>query len=150
MVAPDDPGEAEQDAPRERSDHDRGHRGPEPETRDEERTGEEHEQPDAEVRPQHEAVEEAEHAVAVGDGLDAELGRRQVVARGSDDQGMHRHQKATYPFRASSTGSPASSNRTVPAATRVVTSPRTVRPPSMARVAASSSASRGSNVNSSS
>ena len=107
MVAPDDPGEPEQEVPGERAQHDRGHRRPEPHPGHEERSSEEHEQPDTEVGPQDEVVEEAEHAMAIGDWLDPELGRSQIVARCTDHRCLGRHQNATYPFWASSIGWPA-------------------------------------------
>ena len=71
-------------------------------------------------------------------------------SRGANHLDLGRHQNATYPFSISSIGCPASTNRTVPVATRSVTSPRTVRPPSTSSARASSSTSRGSRVNRSS
>lgn len=150
VVASDDSREPQEEHPGDRAEYDGGHRRPEAEAGHEERAREEHEQPDAEVGPQDEVVEEAEHAVAFEDGLDPELGSRQIVARSTEHLGLGRHQNATYPLSASSIGWPASTNWAVPVGTRSVTSPRTVRPPSIARADASSSTSRGSKVNRSS
>ena len=95
MVTSDDPGQPEQEDPRERPEHDRRHGTPEAEPGNEQRAGEEHQETDPEVCPEHEVVQEAEHAMALRDRLDPELGSCQVTMRGRGDVGLGRHQKAT-------------------------------------------------------
>ena len=95
VVTSDDPGQPEQQDAGERPEHDRRDRAPEPEPGNEQRAGEEDQEADAEVRPEHEVVEEAEHAMELRDRLDPELGRCQVPMRRRGDVGLRRHQNAT-------------------------------------------------------
>jgi len=84
VLGPDRAGEREHEVADQRADQDGGDRLREAEARDEVRTGLQHEQPDAEIRPEHEVVEETEDAKRVRHALDADRGGAEVVPRGGE------------------------------------------------------------------